>query len=48
MIRNFESRGLPGKENEKIVEACETLPNGSAVPRSIFETLAHELRDMMT
>jgi len=47
MIRNFESRGLPGKENEKIVEACETLPNGSAVPRSIFETLAHELRDMM-
>lgn len=47
MIRNFESRGLPGKENEKIVEACETLPNGSAVPRSIFEILAHELRDMM-
>ena len=47
MIQTLSARGVPGVEDEEIVAACELLPNGSSVPRSIFMPLATGLREML-
>lgn len=44
MIRDLESRGVPGVEDEEIVSVCELIPNGNAIPRKVFEPVAAHLR----
>jgi type III secretion system FlhB-like substrate exporter len=48
LIQTLINRGVPGRENEEIVAACEVLPIGSSVPRSIFMPVASNLRQMMS
>lgn len=46
MMATLQLRGLPGRQDEEIVAACEVMPIGSAVPRSIFMPLAKQLREI--
>lgn len=47
MIRRLDAMGIPGKEHEDIVSVCEVLPVGSSIPRSIFQPVALNLRDLL-
>ncbi|MEM6478015.1 MAG: EscU/YscU/HrcU family type III secretion system export apparatus switch protein [Pseudomonadota bacterium] len=47
ILQDLNGRGVPGMEDEQIVEACELVPNGSPVPRAIFAPLATRLRYLL-
>lgn len=46
IIQDLGRRGIPGIEDEEIVNACVDLPVGSAAPRKIFMPLAGYLRQI--